>query len=129
MASSFGDETMIRLSIEKGANVNSRDNDGTTPIAWAAFGGYESAVRLLLDNAADFDSPDNNGRTPLSVAGSMNCHRLLSGRCGHAAVSRLLLNAGADINSLDSLGRTPFLWACYSGHIGTLRLFIIQDIF
>ena len=61
--------------------ADSKDNDGITPLSWAARGGYEAVVRLLLArDDVEADLQDNGGITPLSYAA----------RQGHEAVVRLL---------------------------------------
>jgi hypothetical protein len=50
-------------------DLSSKDNDGRTPLSWAAEGVYEAVVKLLLANESiDLNSMDNDGRTPLSWA-------------------------------------------------------------
>lgn len=75
--------SLVQLLLERGAEVNSRDQDGQTPLSWAAEKGRESVVQVLLENRAGINSKDNNyGRTPLSWAAEK----------GHEAVVRLLLS-------------------------------------
>ena len=44
------------------------DQNGTTPLHWAAFKGHKDVVHLLLDRGADPNIADHFGRTPLSKA-------------------------------------------------------------
>jgi ankyrin repeat protein len=48
--------------------VNAKDDEGYTPLYWAASRGYKVAVKLLLDYKADFNAKTNNGETPLGIA-------------------------------------------------------------
>jgi len=63
---------MIKLLLDTGKiAINSKDNDGRTPLSWATFKGHETIVKLLLDTGkVEINSRDNNGRTPLWWAAS-----------------------------------------------------------
>ena len=51
--------------------MESKGNDGQTPLSWAAEKGHETVVKLLLaKDCVDQDSKDKDGRTPLSWAAS-----------------------------------------------------------
>ena len=39
----------MQLLLEKGANVNVKDNSGQTALYWAAHDGHGAAVQLLLE--------------------------------------------------------------------------------
>jgi ankyrin repeat protein len=59
----------VQLLVEKGADVDSKDSSGRTPLSWAAGQGHEAVVRLLLaTGGVDPDSKDGLGQTPLSWA-------------------------------------------------------------
>jgi ankyrin repeat protein len=63
-----GHEPVVKLLLEKNADIESKDDYGQTPLSWAARRGYEPVVKLLLEKNADIESKDNNGQTPLSWA-------------------------------------------------------------
>jgi len=47
------------------------DNDGRTPLSYAAELGFEGAVGVLLGREeVNYDTPDNLGRTPLMLPSS-----------------------------------------------------------
>ncbi|RYP70251.1 hypothetical protein DL771_005554 [Monosporascus sp. 5C6A] len=80
-AAKDGDEAVVRLLLEKGADLESKDKEfGQTPLSLAATNGHEVVVRLLLEKGADLGSKDEYGRTPLSRAAEN----------GHKAVVQLL---------------------------------------
>jgi hypothetical protein len=73
---------VVKLLLEKGAELESKDNDGRTPLSWAAKNGHKAVVKLLLEKGAELESKDRvDGRTPLSWAAEN----------GHSAVVKLLL--------------------------------------
>ena len=59
---------VIRLLHELGANENTSDNDGTTPVNTAAHGGHCDVIRLLHELGADVNAADDSGRAPVHVA-------------------------------------------------------------
>lgn len=89
--------TIVRLLIEAGADVNTKDRAGWTPLHYACRHGHADIVQLLLDAGADVNAKENNGSTPLSLA-SLN---------GHNELVKLLLEKGADINAMGSRGHSP----------------------
>ena len=80
-AAEKGHEAVVKLLLEKGADVESKDKYGRTPLWRAAAHGHEAVVKLLLEKGADVESKDgSDGRTPLSWATAN----------GHKAVMKLL---------------------------------------
>ena len=109
----------IILNSDNDININSEDENGQTPLLWAARKGYEAVVRLLLEqDDVKADSKDHYGETPLSWAAYK----------GHDAVVRLLLpRDDVKANSKDEYGRTPLSSAAESGQKGVVRLLLEQD--
>ncbi|MBV1921420.1 MAG: ankyrin repeat domain-containing protein, partial [Pseudomonadales bacterium] len=58
-------EDMIRLLVEKGADVNLVGKDGRTPVMLAARLGYLDLLPYFLEKGADFSIEDNEGRNLL----------------------------------------------------------------
>jgi ankyrin repeat protein len=85
-AAKEGHEAVVKLLLEKGANVESEDrHDGHRPLWWAVERGHEAVVKLLLEKGADVESEDGYyGHTPLSWAALK----------GHEAIMKLLLEKG-----------------------------------
>jgi ankyrin repeat protein len=86
--------------------VFNKDNDGRSPLHWAASHGHKNVVELLLANKAEANAKDNNGGTPLLYATA-------GGRKDTAA---LLLANKAEVNATDKGGFTPLHWAASMGH-------------
>ena len=75
----------LRLLIERGADVNMRDNRGWTALTTAAYRNHPGVIEQLLAVGADPAPTDKEGRTPLSIArskGSMDAADLLISRGG-----------------------------------------------
>ncbi|KAK1751560.1 ankyrin repeat-containing domain protein [Echria macrotheca] len=106
------------ILIQMGANIESMDMYGKTPLSCAAYNGHEAVVKLLLEKEADIESGSGSGQTtPLSWAA---CN-------GHEAVVKLLLEKGAEIESKDGLGRTPLSWAAEDGYEAVVKLLLEKD--
>ncbi|KAK4223637.1 ankyrin repeat-containing domain protein [Podospora fimiseda] len=117
VASYFGHEAVVKLLLDKGADLESKDDRySQTPLSWAAKNGHEAIVKLLLDKGAGLESKDKeNGRTPLWWAA----------KNGQEAVVKLLLDKGADLESKDKEnGRTPLWWAAKNGHEAVVKLLL-----
>jgi ankyrin repeat protein len=68
----------VSLLIDRGADINSKDNDGGNALIWAAMYNYESIFSLLIDRGADINSKDNNGRTALDIAEMYSNQNIIS---------------------------------------------------
>ena len=107
-----GDARRVRELLDKGANVNARDEYGLAPLHVAAFNGQLDVARLLIDRGADVNAIDELGETPLHWA-AFN---------GHVDVARLLLERGADASVRDDEGKTPLDLAREKGHVEVARV-------
>jgi ankyrin repeat protein len=59
---------VAEMLIRKGAQVNSKDQFGSTPLHWAAYYGTKETVEALLNNGAEINTPTKSGMTPLDIA-------------------------------------------------------------
>eukprot|EP00438_Fugacium_kawagutii_P018955 Skav220471 [mRNA] locus=scaffold96:135473:136303:+ [translate_table: standard] len=104
-------ETLLR----RPTNPDLKDEDGRTPMHYAAEYGHLNLVQLLLEADSDKDASDNLRVTPLLFA-SYN---------GHIEVVRLLIAAGANTNQATTPdGTTPLYLASAKGHLEVVRLLI-----
>ena len=81
-ASANGHVEVVKLLLDKEANVNAADEGGWTPLHGASQNGHVWVVKLLLGvGKVKAGSKDIGGRTPLSYATEH----------GHEAIIKLLL--------------------------------------
>ncbi len=85
------------LLIEKGADINAKNNYGYAPLHNAAWRNGVEVAALLIEKGADINAKDSSGATPLHDAAWQNA----------VGVAALLIEKGADINAKDNYGRTP----------------------
>ncbi len=121
---------LMRIAIEQGHDVNGTDNDGFTPIHWAAGHGTPEGVKLLVEIGVNVDQVSTHDWTPLMVAAqSKNLDTVITlidlgatvsyeGEHGwtplHIAeyvkcpeIVERLTKSGADVSFRDYLGRLP----------------------
>ena len=97
-ASRAGSLACVKLLLERGAEVDARNDAHRTPLQLGAERGKAGAIQLLAEADADLDTQDRKGRTPL--------HRATYE--GHAEGAEALLAAGADRTMLNKNGKTAF---------------------
>ena len=68
MAVVGGVEAAVRLHIDRGDNINARDERGLTPLMLAAGRDKPGVCRLLIDSGADLFALDPSGRDALAIA-------------------------------------------------------------
>lgn len=59
----MGHETIVKLLIAAGADLNTRNNDGYTALIAAAYSGHEDITIAIRDAGGDMDVKDSNGMT------------------------------------------------------------------
>lgn len=119
IAVSLGDtlghrQTARFLVQDCGANPNSRNQDGETPVWKAASRGYTETVRMLVrDLGADPNTCNNRGKSPVAVA----FPRIETMRV-------LLQECGANPDTADSEGLTPVMLAAMNGCTEIVRVLV-----
>jgi ankyrin repeat protein len=135
-----GDLAAAKALIEKSPQlVEARDNDGDTPLHYAAREGNAELINYLIDKGAKLELQDARQKTPLHLA-AMNDRRdavsvmlkrgaaletrddyrrtaliLCARERGQAATGRILVEAGADVNAVDKFGSTALELAAWRG--------------
>jgi hypothetical protein len=95
----------VEQLLAQGANVNSANGKGFTPLCMAVRKGCVEMARLLIGAGADVNLATNQGFTPLHIAAFED----------HEEIVNLLINAEANVNSVAKEGRTPLVTAILHG--------------
>jgi len=142
LAAECGDEQMVRLLLERGAEVDRKDRFGLTPLYHAARLGLEEhcdVAELLIGRGADVCARSKFGETPLHAAAGWGSEKMVlllvvhgalvddrndrgqtplhkAAETGHVQAAAVLLGKGADVDAKDRTGRTPLQLATRKGH-------------
>jgi ankyrin repeat protein len=93
---------VILKMIRQGQNVNTKDDEGKSPLHYAARHGVKIA-KVLLDHGADINVKNDQGVTPLMIAIEYSFENDLD-----ESLVRFFVNNGADVcRSKDEDGQTP----------------------
>jgi uncharacterized protein len=109
------DAAAIRALVQKKADINAPQNDGTTALLWAVRYDDLDTADMLIRAGAKVSAANRDGATALQLA-SIN---------GSPAMIEKLIKAGADPNMpLTSSGDTALMIAARSGRVSALNVLI-----
>lgn len=108
--------TMVKYSIEHGADINTVDDDGFNPLHWSMFSNLE-IVKYLVELGADVNQADNSGYTPLYFAIDK----------GNLEIVKYLVEHGADVNQASYYGCTPLERAIAKNKLEIAKYLVEQD--
>lgn len=114
-AATQGDRRQVQDLIAKGAAVDAADEDGWTPLLWAAAHGNEDTVGALLDAGAD--------RRAATIRERQNA-LILAARWNRAEVVATLIRRGADVAQRDSIGWPALMWASLKGRTDVVKVLL-----
>jgi uncharacterized protein len=147
-AAIYGNVETCALLLNKGAEIDAVDSDGSTALTSAAIMGRLEVCRLLIKKGANVNAKNNYVAAPLAYAASGGrteiCRLLVSkgadidnanipGRYtalmsaaehGKAETCRALLGMGADMDVWDRDGETAFMHAATEGNPKTCKVFL-----
>ena len=142
-----GDHVALRSLLQKKADVNAAEPDGSTALHWAAYQSDGEAADLLLRAGAKPNAATDLGVTPLWLAsqngdsgmvarllraGSDPNVALLAGetalmvaaRSGYPQIVEQLLAKGAQLDARASRGQTALMWAVSQKHPEVVKVLL-----
>jgi len=112
------DTELVRELLAGGAEPESEDWAGWTPLIWASLLLENDIVTLLLDAGADIERIGEGGKnsgTPLMMAAKKHAG---------AETVQLLLARGARVNGTDQYDRTPLIMAAKYGRMASVKVLL-----
>ncbi|KAK3315758.1 ankyrin repeat-containing domain protein [Apodospora peruviana] len=143
------DLLLSQLLINRGAAVNTGNDEGLPPLFFAIIKERAPMVRFLVSVGADINARDRSGQSMLCLAvkyASENMVRLLlelgakfdvrntigktelgyAIKQGRENVARMLLDKGANGNNRDQFQMTPLFYAARNGRVDMMELLLEQ---
>src|SRR5438270_499085 len=72
IAAAKGRSNVVKLLVEKGADLKATDREGNTSLMWAAKGGNSETIKLLVEKGANVNATNSAGLSALSIARTGN---------------------------------------------------------
>jgi len=104
----------IKLLIYYGADINSMDMYGNTPLLIAIYKKNDNIINFLIDNGADINIKNKNGDTPLLIATKKN----------YIECCKKLINNNVNVNYKDSNGNSSLMIAIKNEKIELVKMLI-----
>jgi uncharacterized protein len=117
LAAHMGNASMVRLLIEKGADVNANNESGWAPLAKSVYNpdlkrGFPDIARALIEAGANVEAAIGYGVRPLMLASGY----------GETAVVQVLLEAGADVLACNEGGYTALMMVKQKHYVDVINL-------
>lgn len=101
IASAQGKTEEVKHLINEGANPNTANSDGVTPLMYAAQGGFAEIASLLIESGADVNARPDNEVTALHAATEND----------QFEIAELLIRNNSRLDARESYGLTPLHYA------------------
>jgi len=111
----------VQFLLKRGADVNARRNDLSTPLHLSANVGRLAVARMLLDHRADVNSRNDGGQTPLHLLSSREAFQ---DEGDDSDLAKLLLERGANVNEKDKDNESPLHSASYNKKFEIVRVLL-----
>jgi ankyrin repeat protein len=150
LAATYGRTEIVKLLLEKGADVNLGNEGSETPLHYAARHGHIKVMEILLENGADVSEKGTGCGMPLQWAaqtGQIKAAELLLAHGadihqkgtdewtalgtavshGQVEMVKYLLSKGADVNARAIYGGTPLHVAAWRNYVEIGRILLEHD--
>jgi ankyrin repeat protein len=105
IASSLGNDSLLDIFLNEGANFNSKNKNGDTALHIAAKNGFNSIVEKLIQKKINVNTSNKKGKTAMHIASAE----------GHSTIVKMLIESGANQYLKDLEGKTARNYAISSG--------------
>jgi len=144
-----GNKGAVRALLQRNANVNAPQIDGTTALHWAVRADDLELTQMLLRAGANVSAANRDGATPLLLASingngamleelmkdganpnaaltkSSDTALMLAARTGKTDAVQVLLDHGAQVNTKETWGdTTALMWAVAERHSAVVKMLI-----
>ena len=113
-AAEGGNAEVIQAMVSRGCDINTVDNDGATPLHWAAGSGKTEATLELIRHGANRAVVAGAVGTPLHVAAG----------CGHVSTVKAMLKAGCPVGVVSSSGGSVLHAAAKGGNAEVIQAMV-----
>ncbi|KAM3439393.1 hypothetical protein MY4824_002668 [Beauveria thailandica] len=105
LAAEAGSAELVAILADEGADVDCKNEEGSTPLHWCVPPNFFEATQALLVKGADPNEPDKYGHAPLHWA------------ITDSTITRLLVKHGALVDCKSNGDETPLLWSALAGQV------------
>uniref|UniRef100_A0A3B5MB15 Protein phosphatase 1 regulatory subunit 16A n=1 Tax=Xiphophorus couchianus TaxID=32473 RepID=A0A3B5MB15_9TELE len=138
-------EEMVKLLLDRGANVNAQDNELWTPLHAAATCGHAGLVKILITHGADLLAVNSDGNMPYDLCEDDPTLDIIETAMANRGITQEMINetrasterklmgdiqemmrVGDEVNQQDSQGATLLHIAAANGYVQAAELLLLE---